>query len=658
MKTLAAGKGTGILKSLALVLAISMVCTFFTGCGSRQDYASAVTLTAPSAVKTYDGSPLLPGEVEVSGLPEGYTVEAAVTGSQTDAGSSTSAVEQYVITNAKGKDRTKKFKDVTLVEGTLTVEPAEVTIATAGASKAYDASPLTASEVELTGIVESDVVVTATGSQLNVGSSENGYEINWGSARSENYVITEILGTLTVEPAQVTITTASGTKTYDGTELTGSAEISGVLEEGVTVTATGSQLNVGSSENGYEIDWGEANPENYEISEELGTLTVEPAQVNITTGSDTGAYNGTGLEAGVEVSGIVENDVTVTATGSQLNVGSSENGYEIDWGSADPNNYEISEQLGTLTVEPAQVSITTGSETGVYSGTGLSAGVEVSGIVENDVTVTATGSQLNVGSSENGYEIDWGSADPANYVITENLGTLTVEPAQVTITTASASKPYDGTELTAGVEVSGILEDGVTVSATGSQLNVGSSENGYEIDWGSADPANYEITTALGTLTVEPAPVLIRTGSAWKTYDAEVLTSDYVSVTGVVEDGVAVTATGSLLNAGSCVNTYEIDWGNADPANYTVTEELGSLTIDPCPLTIVTHSATKRFDGTPLTCRKTSIICPIETDIWAGGTGAQLYVGSCYNSVAYDWGTQDPNNFDLHVIYGQLIVTP
>ena len=103
---------------------------------------------------------------------------------------------------------------------------------------------------------------------------------------------------------------------------------------------------------------------------------------------------------------------------------------------------------------------------------------------------------------------------------------------------------------------------------------------------------------------------------------------------------------------------YEIDWGQADPANYAVTEELGSLTVDRCPLTIITHSATKRFDGTPLTRRKASIICPIETDIWAGGTGAQTYVGSCYNSVAYDWGTQDPDNFDLHIVYGQLTVKP
>ena len=728
MKKRNRAKGTlRFCRSFAIVLVLFMVCTMTVGCGSKV-YSSAITLTAPSAEKIYDGSPLLPGEAEVKGLPEGYTAEVTVSGSQTDAGNSKSTVEQYVILNAKGKDKTKKFKDVSLAEGSLTVKPAEVTITTADASKIYDGTPLTAEEVEVTGFVEDDVVVTAMGSQLNAGSSENTYTIDWGSAKPENYTITEHLGTLTVEPAQVTITTESAAKPYDGTELTASAEISGAVEEGVTVTATGSQLEQGSSENGYEIDWGDADPNNYVITEVLGTLTVghpvnnsasanapagssgsaengaagangqaggeaadaanggngaggtenqaggeaagaaeaegqnpeaaEPVALTITTSSASKPYDGTELTAGLEVSGSLEVGITIIATGSQLGVGSSENGYEIDWGDADPANYEITENLGTLTVEPARVTITTASASKPYDGTELTAGVEVSGLLEEGVTVTATGIQLGVGSSENGYIIDWGDADPANYEITENLGTLTVEPARVTITTGSATKPYDGTELTAGAEAEGFAEAEITVTTTGSQTNAGSSENSYTIDWGDADPANFEITEQLGTLTVEPAPVLIRTGSAWKTYDAQVLTSEYASITGVMEEGVTVTATGSQLNAGESVNGYEIDWGQADPANYAVTEELGSLTVDRCPLTIITHSATKRFDGTPLTRRKATIICPIETDIWAGGTGAQTYVGSCYNSVAYDWGTQDPDNFDLHVVYGQLTVKP
>ncbi len=652
MKKRNRAKGTlRFCRSFAIVLVLFMVCTMTVGCGSKV-YSSAITLTAPSAEKIYDGSPLLPGEAEVKGLPEGYTAEVTVSGSQTDAGNSKSTVEQYVILNAKGKDKTKKFKDVSLAEGSLTVKPAEVTITTADASKIYDGTPLTAEEVEVTGFVEDDVVVTAMGSQLNAGSSENTYTIDWGSAKPENYTITEHLGTLTVEPAQVTVTTESAVKPYDGTELTGSAEISGAVEEGVTVTATGSQLEQGSSENGYEIDWGDADPNNYVITEVLGTLTVghpvnNSASANAPAGSSGSAENGAAGangQAGGEAADAANGENGAGGTENQAG------GEAAGAAEAEGQNPEAA--------EPVALTITTASASKPYDGTELTAGLEVSGSLEVGITIIATGSQLSAGSSENGYEIDWGDADPANYEITENLGTLTVEPARVTITTGSATKTYDGTELTAGAEAEGFAEAEITVTTTGSQTNAGSSENGYTIDWGGADPANYEITEQLGTITVEPAPVLIRTGSAWKTYDAQVLTSEYASITGVVEEGVTVTATGSQLNAGESVNGYEIDWGQADPANYAVTEELGSLTVDRCPLTIITHSATKRFDGTPLTRRKATIICPIETDIWAGGTGAQTYVGSCYNSVAYDWGTQDPDNFDLHVVYGQLTVKP
>ncbi len=45
-----------------------------------------VTLTAASAEKTYDGTPLTDSAFTVEGLPSGYTVTADVSGSRTDAG--------------------------------------------------------------------------------------------------------------------------------------------------------------------------------------------------------------------------------------------------------------------------------------------------------------------------------------------------------------------------------------------------------------------------------------------------------------------------------------------------------------------------------------------------------------------------------------------
>ena len=107
------------------------------------------------------------------------------------------------------------------------------------------------------------------------------------------YEITYEKGTLKVKPAPLKIKTPSASKKYDGKPLTAAAgadAISGLKNgETVTVTATGSQTKVGSSQNTYTLSWGSVKADNYTIAEEdLGTLTVEKAdKKGIGTGDST-----------------------------------------------------------------------------------------------------------------------------------------------------------------------------------------------------------------------------------------------------------------------------------------------------------------------------------------------------------------------------------
>ena len=93
-------------------------------------------------------------------------------------------------------------------------------------------------------------------------------------------------------------------------------------------------------------------------------------------------------------------------------------------------------------------------------------------------------------------------------------GTMTIYPAPLTITTASASKVYDGTPLTAdGASIEGLVgNQTATVTATGSQTDVGTSKNTYSIDWGTTRMLNYSIRENLGTLTVTAPPSPPQTG--------------------------------------------------------------------------------------------------------------------------------------------------
>jgi hypothetical protein len=84
-----------------------------------------------------------------------------------------------------------------------------------------------------------------------------------------------------VNPATLTVTTPSATKTFDGTALASVGTLTGLVNgETATFTTTGNQTEVGTSANTYEIAWdGTALQGNYTVVENLGTLTVNAAPV-------------------------------------------------------------------------------------------------------------------------------------------------------------------------------------------------------------------------------------------------------------------------------------------------------------------------------------------------------------------------------------------
>ena len=84
-----------------------------------------------------------------------------------------------------------------------------------------------------------------------------------------------------------------------------------------------------------------------------------------------------------------------------------------------------------------------------------------------------------------------GSIDvTANYTIETRDGTLTVMPRQITLTSATSQKPYDGKPLTDKTVIPTAAEEtyapfaegeGLVYNVTGSQLDEGSSYNTFTI---------------------------------------------------------------------------------------------------------------------------------------------------------------------------------
>ena len=106
----------------------------------------------------------------------------------------------------------------------------------------------------------------------------------------------------------------------------------------------------------------------------------------------------------------------------------------------------------------------------------------------------------------------WCELSAPGYVTTTNSATVTISPREMTLTSASASKVYDGLPLqNTSVTISGdgfVSGEGATYNVTGSQTSVGSSENSFTYTFkGGTKAENYTITTQTGLLTVTAASI-------------------------------------------------------------------------------------------------------------------------------------------------------
>ena len=667
-----------------------------------------VTITENSGSAKYDGTEKTVTGYVVTSISDPlykesyFTFSGDATIKGTDAGTYDMNLAPEAFKNINGN-----FKNVRFVinDGTLVISPRPLTITSGSDKKEYDGTPLTSSEIKVTGdgFVDGEgASYTFTGSQLDVGSSKNtfDYELN-DNTKAKNYEIAKEYGDLTVTAVstQIVITAASDSKVYDGQPLTnGNYTYTGKLADGdkLEVEVVGSQTDKGSSDNvvkSYKVTRdGVDVTNNYTFgASQKGTLTVTPRPVTLTSGGGEKEYDGTPLTnptVTVGGSGFVAGEgATYNVTGSQLDEGSSNNSftYELNEGTL-AANYIIETKEGELTVKPilTEITITANSGEKMYDGSALINGgyTFTSGIlVDGDVlTAVVEGSQLNAGSSANvvkSYRVMRGETDvTANYRFAESVdGKLTVTARKVVMTSADDEKVYDGTPLTNDeitVTGDGFIEgEGVTYDVTGSQLDVGSSDNSftYELNEGTL-AENYIIETEEGKLTVTSPEqhIVITANSAEKTYDGTPLTDDGFTYTDfVLAEGDVLEAVieGSQTDAGSSVNvikSYRVMRGDEDvTANYIFDDSVdGTLTVTKRKVTLTSGTACKIYDGKYLTCNKVEV----GGDGFVEGegatydvTGKRKDIGWSYNDFTYKLNDNTKaDNYEITVERGFLYV--
>ena len=485
---------------------------------------------------------------------EGATIEYSIDGGKTWM-TDFPTIKNVGEINVTVKASMANYSDAT-ADYTLKVTPRPVTLTSETASKTYDGEPLTRPDVTIGGMgfVTGEVTdIKATGSVTNVseGSVTNTIVYTTTDTFVEgNYNITKDEGKLSItESGELSVTATGYDGKYDGQTHNGKvtatvgATLSYSTDGGKTWTATEPTIK-----NVDEIHVTvKASMANYSDVTAEYTLKVTPRPVTLTSETASKTYDGTPLtrpDVKVTGDGFVDGEATAIATGSVTNVSEGSVTNTIVYTTTDkfvPGNYNITKDEGTLTINPRSVIITSGSASKTYDGTALTkpeVTVTGDGFVDGEATAIATGSQTEVGSSDNTIEIiKKDGFDENNYAIELKEGTLTVEKRPyrpnpsitdkitVEITGNSDSVVYDGTEhsvkdYTVKISDSRYTEKDFTFSgkALASGVNAGTYEMGLKADQFKNTNARFKnvefIIKADGVLTITQRPLTITAGSA------------------------------------------------------------------------------------------------------------------------------------------------
>ena len=636
----------------------------------------AATITAGTAEKEYDGQALTTSEFTTDGFVEGEGIESAtIEGSQTLVGSSRSSVKDG---SWKAKNGTNLNNySITTQPGTLTVTDRtakyQITLEGVTETKTYNGSDQTMYGVKTDKFTfngetfqvknyKSDVTGKDAGdyTQTITSANEDG---NWtvvdskGNDVSAQFSVTAEAGKLTIAPKDVTITSGSDSKTYDGTALTkneASVTDGGFVEgeeAGVSYTYTGSQTDAGTSKNYFNVvfDGTNAKASNYNVTKIEGDLTVnavaDKVTVTITEHGDALTYDGdehivTGYNVSSDNALYTTSDFTFSGNASVSGTDAGTYNMELKAGdfqniSKNFTNVEFVIVDGTLTISKRALELTSGSGEKVYDGTALTnknVTVTNGSFAKSDSFTAATsGTITNVGSVDNEftYELTGNGAkkdDEGNYVnytVTTKTGTLDVTPVTskvtVTITGNKASTKYDGTEKSASgyaVSIDNALYKKSDFTYTGSsevkQTNAGTYAMGLKdgkFENKSDNFTNVEFVVADGELAIAKREVTLTSADDSKTYDGTPLTNGTVTVSGdgfVGDEGADYSVTGSQLLVGWSPNafSYTLTGGatEGENGNYVIKKVEGTLTVtEPdakFAITVTGNSAEYTYDGT------------------------------------------------------------
>jgi hypothetical protein len=373
-------------------------------------------------------------------------------------------------------------------------------------------------------------------------------------------------------------------------------------------------------------------------------------QAVVTINPDLGTYDGTAKPATVTT---VPTNLSVVVTyngasASPTNAGS----YTVVATIVDSGRGGCATQ--TCTISQKALSITANDASKTYGATVTFAGTEftTSGLVSGDtvtnVTLTSAGAVATATVVGSPYSIVPSAAlgtGLANYTITYNNGTLTVNAKGLSITANDTSKTYGatvtfaGTEFTSSGLVNGDSVTNVTLTSAGAVATATVAGSPYSIVPSAAlgtGLANYTITYNNGTLTVNAKGLSITANDASKTYGATVTFAgtEFTSsglVNGDTVTNVTLTSAGAVATATVAGSPYSIVPSAAlgtGLANYTITYNNGTLTVNAKSVTVTADAKAMQVGNSLPTLTYTVLPTLVNGDVFSGGLACNTTPGT------------------------------
>jgi filamentous hemagglutinin family protein len=643
--------------------------------GNRYVFALSPTLTVTllSTTKTYgnNATSTVASLYTINGVQSGVAnaflgdTQAAVlsgTASITSTGSAAAAsIGAYAVTAAQGSLVVSGGYQLAYAStGTITVNKANLMITGTTQAVTYSGGVQT-NTFSTSGLRNSDTVTNVSGRATGTGAGTYAESLFGATGTGlSNYNITYVNGSMTITPANLTITGATQTRTYNGGAQVNTFTPSGLLGTDTVTSVSG--LATGTGFGSYNDSLSGATGtglSNYNISYVNGSLAIGKASLMITGTTQTKTYTGSAHTNTFTTAGLLGSD-TVTgvsglATGTNATVYTDSLSNAVGTGL---DNYNISYVNGNMTIGKANLTITGTTQTKTYTGGAQTNSFTSAGLLGSDTVTGVSG--LATGNGVGTYSDTLSGATGSglgNYNVSYVNGSMVIGKANLTITGTTQTKTYTGGAQTNSFSAAGLLgSDSVTgVSGLATGTGVGSYSDTLSGATGTG-LGNYNISYVNGSMAIDKANLTIMGTTQAKTYSGGAQTNSFSTAGLLGSDsvtGVSGLATGT--GVGSYSDALSGATGNG-LGNYNISYVNGSMAINKANLTITGTTQTKTYTGGPQTNSFTSAgLLGSDSVTGVSGLATGTGVGSYSDTLSGATGS-GLGNYNISYVNGSMAI--